>query len=47
MELNEFISNWSMTGDSELFFRAYVEAVYFTDTGDNEQPASDWVEPCV
>ena len=38
MELNEFINKWSLSGDRELFFRAYIEAVYFTDTGDNDQP---------
>ena len=39
MELNEFIRTHAMlTAAQETFFRAYIEAVYFTDTGGSEQP---------
>lgn len=27
--------------DSETMYQAYIEAVYFTDTGDSEQPSND------
>lgn len=41
MELNTFINKYFFTKDQELFFRSYIEAVYFTDTGDTDQPEED------
>lgn len=41
MELNAFIGSRFFTADQELFFRSYIDAIYFTETGDAEQPESD------
>ena len=38
MKLNKFISMRFMTKDQERFFRSYLEAIYFTETGDTDQP---------
>lgn len=41
MDLNQFIQNRMFSKTQEEFFRAYIEAVYFTETGDTDQPESD------
>lgn len=41
MNLNQFIQNRMFSKNQEEFFRAYIEAVYFTETGDTDQPESD------
>ena len=41
MDLNRFIKNTLMTPNQKKFFRAYIEALYFTETGDSEQPEVD------
>lgn len=41
MDLHEFIDSWMFTDKQAVFFRAYIEAVYFTETGDTDQPGSD------
>lgn len=41
MDLNQFIQNWMFSKTQEKFFRAYIEAVYFTKTGNADQPESN------
>lgn len=40
MDVNTFAQNYFFTEDQKMFFLAYIEAVYFTDTGDIDQPES-------
>lgn len=41
MNMHEFIDSWMFTDNQAVFFRAYIEAVYFTETGETDQPESD------
>ena len=37
----EFITHIDLTEKELTFYNAYIEAVYFTDTGDIDQPEND------